>query len=666
MKYAEVVFDLPIDKSFHYLVPAHLEDMAMIGKRVKAPFGKKSLTGFIIGLQDTPPMSDLQLKEINDIIDKDPVLDVPLLQLARWIKEYYFVSLGETLRAFIPPRLSSYKSQLNRTGMKGEGSLPLSPSPSQEEVLTIIKAAIKEGGYNSLLLYGITGSGKTEVYLQTIDEVRKKGKGAIVLIPEISLTKQIVDRFSLRFPHEVAVLHSGLSAGERHKEWRRIYDGQANIVIGARSAVFAPIPRLGLIVVDEEHETSYKQDEASPRYQGRDVAIMRAKIEDGLIILGSATPSLESYYNTTTGKKSRRLLLRERIENRPLPEVRIVDMRRVTQKGKKAPVILSSLLEQELRRCLSRGEQIVLFLNRRGFSNFILCPDCGEVIGCPHCSVSLTYHLKGRLLRCHYCNYVEAAPSTCPKCKGVNLGCFGLGTQQVEEELRRLFPETRILRMDRDTTTRRGSHEEILSTFEKGEADILLGTQMVAKGLDFAGVTLVGVISADVALNLPDFRAAERTFNLLTQVAGRAGRGPKEGMVIIQTYNPCHYSIVAARDHDYDSFYTKEILLRKELGYPPFNHLLNLRFEGMDEGAVIRGAEDLNRELRLRSSEFRCQVLGPAPCALVRIRERFRWQILIKGKRPSEIRSLLQESLSSLSFPRTLKIVIDMDPVMML
>lgn len=671
-KYAEVVFNLPVDKSFHYLVPGHLEDAVEIGKRVKAPFGPRSLTGFIVGLPERPPKSfRSRLKEIIGVIDEKPLFGGTLLELARWMNEYYLCSLGETLGTFIPPRLGFYRYKEYKDSQAPiEASKPFCLSPSQGKVLTVIREAIKEGRYGSFLLHGITASGKTEVYLQAIDEVRRQGKGAIVLIPEISLTKQIVDRFSLRFPCEVAVLHSGLSAGERHREWRKIRDGQANIVIGARSAVFAPMATLGLIVVDEEHETSYKQDETSPRYHGRDVAIMRARIENALIILGSATPSLESFYNTGRGK-SRCLRLKERIDNRPLPRVRIVDMKRNLTStpgvwNGKAHGVLSLELRDELKGCLGRGEQAVLFLNRRGYSNFVLCRECGQVINCPDCDVSLTYHLKNKVLCCHYCNYTQSAPSYCPKCKGVNIGRLGMGTQRVEEEAKRLFPQARVLRMDRDTTRRRGSHEVILSAFEKGEADILLGTQMVAKGLDFAGVTLVGVISADVALNLPDFRAGERTFNLLTQVGGRAGRGAKEGLVIIQTYNPNYYSIVAAKDHDYDSFYEQEILLRKELGYPPFNHLLNIKIEGPDEKTVIHGAQDLGRGLKSRNVESGCQILGPAPCSIPKIRRRYRWQILIKGKQPSKIRSLVQNSLESVSFARSLKLIIDMDPMMML
>jgi len=671
MKCIEVVFNLPIDNSFHYLVPSCLEASIEVGKRVKAPFGPKELIGFIAGLSTKPSgRPGLRLKEIIEVVDKTPLLSDRLMRLARWMSEYYLCPLGETIGAFIPPGINTSKPKNTTSKIKTDlstsaltnvnSSKPLLPTSHQKEVLERVREAIGRGGYTSFLLYGITGSGKTEVYLQAIEEVIRGGKGAIVLIPEISLTKQTLERFSDRFPGKVAVLHSGLTLSQRSREWRRIREGRVHIVIGARSAIFAPMEKVGLIVVDEEHETSFKQDETSPRYQGRDVAVMRAKIEDAVIILGSATPSLESYYNTRNGKSSL-LYLPERMEGRSLPPVEMVDMRKETG----ASGILSRALRNGIETVLKRKEQAILFLNRRGYSNFLLCRGCGLIMDCPHCSVSLTYHLKEKTLRCHYCNYTQSAPSCCPKCSGTKISRFGFGTQRVEEEIGRFFPHARVIRMDRDTTRKRGSHEAILSKFEVGEADILLGTQMVAKGFDFSRVTLVGIISADVALNLPDFRAGERTFNLLTQVAGRTGRGSKGGVVIIQTYNPDHYSILMAKDHDYESFYQQEVAFRRELGYPPFNHLLNLKLEGRNEETVMKVADDLCCSLRIRN-EFGYQILGPAPCTLSKIRGRYRWQILVKGKKPSSLRTLVQEALLSLSIPSQLRLIVDMDPVMML
>lgn len=656
MRYAEVVLNIPVDGSFHYLIPEGIE--VDVGKRVIVPFGKRNLIGYVISVTDKAP-SGIDVKEVLDVVDQGPILTEGLLWLASWINDYYLSPIGEVIHCFVPPGLPG-KGRKNRpilTSIKMDSHLSL--TPSQENVFTMIKEATENGGYGCFLLHGVTGSGKTEIYLRVIEAVREKGKGAIFLIPEISLTKQTLERLTSRFGDGVALLHSGMRRGERSYHWRRIQMGEAWVVIGARSAVFAPIRNLGLIIVDEEHEVSYKQDETSPRYHARDVAIMRAMHEGALVLLGSATPSIESYYNTTIGK-SRLLRLNERVDKRPLPQVRIVDMRR--ERGK----IFSRLLMEEIKKRLILGEKIILFLNRRGHSSFILCRDCGDVERCPRCNLALTYHLKGKRMRCHYCNYSRTVPDRCPGCGGVNMEYMGVGTQRVEEEIGRLFDGARVVRMDSDTTKHIDSHQRILTSFEKGDADILLGTQMVAKGLDFPDVTLVGVILADTALNLPDFRASERTFNLLTQVAGRAGRGEKEGMVIIQTYNPGHYSIVAASSHDYESFYNEEIPLRERLGYPPFSHLVILRVMGRVEGRVMGVAERLGDELRGRAHEYGVNILGPAPCPLPRIRDRFRWHILIKGKRPNRMRELIRGCLKRFRVPKDIRLVVDVDPVTML
>jgi primosomal protein N' (replication factor Y) len=657
--YAEVCLNLPIKRSFHYLVPHHLEKDVGVGKRVLVPFGKRRLFGFVLSTPNEAP-TGIETREILEVVDQDPLLHEDLLHLASWMEDYYLCPIGEVIHGFLPPGLTKRprrpKGKPDPTPKKTD---PLTLTPSQQEVFDVIKGAIEEGGYRSFLLHGVTGSGKTEIYLQAIDVARRRGKGAVVLIPEISLTKQTLERFRCRFGEDVAVLHSGLRPSQRASEWRRVRDGRARIVVGARSAVFSPIRNVGLIIVDEEHETSYKQDERSPRYHGRDVAIMRGMKDGAIVLLGSATPSIESYHNTTIGK-STLLTLCQRIDHRPLPSAKIIDMRR--EKGK----ILSKVLMEEIHKRLKVGEKVILFLNRRGHSSFILCRECGDVGRCPRCNLALTYHLQGRRMMCHYCGYTRSAPDRCGSCGGVNMDHMGIGTQRVEEEIGRVFPDEKVLRMDRDTTRRPDSYHRILSSFETGDAKILLGTQMVAKGFDFPDVTLVGVILADIALNLPDFRASERTFNLLTQVGGRAGRGQREGMVIIQTYNPDHYSIVAASHHDYHSFYKKEIILRRELSYPPFVHLVILRLKGRDEKRVIDVAEGLGEKLREGAHRFGTIVLGPAPCPLPKIRGEFRWQILIKGKSPTRMRGLIRECLDTFTVPRGVRLGVDVDPVGML
>src|SRR5690606_7068872 len=424
-------------------------------------------------------------------------------------------------------------------GRSFEPTSPLPLTPEQERAFRAIVGPLREGRHHRILLHGVTGSGKTEVYLQAIDETLKQGRQAIVLVPEISLTPQMVARFKGRFGPRVAVLHSGLSGGERFDEWRKIRSGEVQVAIGARSAIFAPFSNLGLIVIDEEHESSYKQEE-QPKYHAREVAFRRGMAHRAVVVLGTATPAVETIYRAGRGELER-VVLSRRVQGRPLPRVDVVDMREELREGNRS--IFSRMLQEALEQCVSRGEQAVLFLNRRGFSTFVLCRSCGKVMECPHCDISLTFHRTNRTLRCHYCGYAEPVPETCPACGSSHIRYFGTGTQRVEEEIARLFPGMRVIRMDVDTTNRKGAHEELLGRFGAGEADVLLGTQMIAKGLDFPRVTLVGVIAADIMLHLPDFRAAERTFQLLTQVSGRAGRHDLSGRVVIQTYSPKHYSI---------------------------------------------------------------------------------------------------------------------------
>ena len=527
-----------------------------------------------------------------------------------------------------------------------------------------LRASRERAGQSVVLLHGITGSGKTEVYLRAIEEVVASGMGAVMLVPEVALTPQMVQTFTSRLGDGVAVLHSGLSQGERFERWQRLKQGEVRIAVGARSAVFAPVRNPGIIIVDEEHENTYKQSDGSPKYHARDVALARGRLEGCPVVLGSATPSVESYFKALSGEY-RLVEMKSRVNDLPLPETFVVDMREELKMGNRS--IFSRALKDEAAGAISRGEQVILFLNRRGFSTFVLCRECGFVMRCPDCDVSLTYHASG-WLKCHYCGHARKIPDVCPNCGGRYVRLFGAGTERVEDEAKRCFPNARILRMDLDTTSRKGSHEAIVRAFSRGEADVLVGTQMVAKGLDFPNVTVVGVVSADITLNLPDFRSCERTFQLITQVAGRAGRGRRPGKVIVQTYDPDHYSISTACRQDYPAFYETEIVFRREAGYPPFTFLAGITFwsRGEAEGAkMAREAADVLGRWAVPG----LHVLGPSPAPFSRMRGWHRWQVVLK----SEAREALSESCRTLvmDLDRRLRnsgvrVTIDIDPVSML
>lgn len=508
----------------------------------------------------------------------------------------------------------------------GAATAPLPLKEEQRRAFTAICAALEGRGPEKVLLHGVTASGKTELYLQGIARCLERGRGAVVLLPEISLTPQMIGLFAGRFPGQVAVLHSRLTAAERAEQWRRIHLGAAPIVLGARSAVFAPLREIGLIVIDEEHETSYKQEEA-PRYHAREVAWWRARHHRALLLLGSATPSLESYFEAEQGR-SKLLEMSARVTPAELPPVQLVDMREELRQGHRH--IFSRPLQAALGETLERGEQALLFLNRRGFAGFILCRECGYVVRCPHCAVSMTLHLDRDRMLCHYCSQEAPVPQVCPECRGHKIRHFAAGTQQVEREVQRLYPQASLVRMDSDTTAQRGSHQRLYRRFREGRADILIGTQMIAKGFDFPRVTLVGVVTADTALNLPDFRAAERTFQLLTQVSGRSGRGHAGGKVIVQTYHPAHYSILTAAGHDYRAFYSAELELRRALLYPPFTDLVRFLLSGAEEAAVWEAAGELCTMLEAARGE--AELLGPAQAPLYRLKTVYRVQAILKGR----------------------------------
>lgn len=537
-------------------------------------------------------------------------------------------------------------------------------SSQQEDVLNNIIESINNEGSKTLLLHGVTGSGKTEIYLNIIDNMLMDDKNSIVLVPEISLTTQMIERFKGRFGDKVAVLHSRLSQGEKLDEWIRIKRGDAKIVIGARSAVFAPFTNIGLIILDEEHETSYKQEE-HPKYHTREIAKWRANYNNAIVLLGSATPSMESYYNALNHQYAL-LELPNRIKGSSLPNIEVVDMREELKKGNR--LMFSESLQEKINECLSRKEQVIIFLNRRGYSTFVMCRSCGYVIKCPHCEISLTYHQNNNVLRCHYCGYAVNEPKICPECNSTHIRFFGTGTQKVEAELGRIFPSASVLRMDVDNTRKKGAHEGILTAFKNHEADILLGTQMIAKGLDFESVTLVGVIAADTTLSLPDFRAAERTFQLLTQVSGRAGRHHLSGNVVIQTYMPEHYSIQYAKNHDYKGFYLQELKHREMMGYPPFKKLILVNFSHGELNQVIKVSQFFFNELK-KIVESDIEVLKPVISPISRIKDRNRFQCMIKYEDESEIISIINLAMVNAldKFKdRDLQISIDLDPYMLM
>jgi primosomal protein N' (replication factor Y) len=539
---------------------------------------------------------------------------------------------------------------------------PFDLMPEQQESLDRIKASMDGEKPGTVLLHGVTGSGKTEVYLQAIQHALERGKGAIVLVPEISLTPQTVDRFCSRFGEGVAVLHSSLSDGERHDEWHRIRNGDARIVVGARSALFAPVEQPGLIVVDEEHEPTYKQDE-SPRYNARDVAVMRGHLENCCVVLGSATPSLESYTNACEGRYER-AVMSQRVDDRSMPLMRIVDMRIEAEKEGR-PHIFSSELVRAIYDRLDSREQVILFLNRRGFSTSLQCEQCGYVAECGACSVSMTYHKRAHRLLCHICGAEQPVPEQCPDCRDPGIRYAGMGTEKIEEVLEKLCPKAVVARMDSDTMRKKDSYRKVLDRFRTGKIDILLGTQMIAKGLDFPNVTLVGVLYADMSLHVPDFRAGERTFQLLTQVAGRAGRGEKAGEVIVQTYTPHHPAIQAARSLDYEGFCAQDLEFRRELDYPPASHLVLLTFKGEREQEVATAAAGVFQRLESLLPESVTHS-PPVPAPLARAKGYYRYQIMLRCAHTVRITKPVRHVLSTFRLPKSVSCTVDVDALSLL
>jgi primosomal protein N' (replication factor Y) len=807
---AEVVVELPLETSLDYRIPAALQPRCAVGQRVLVPVGTRQHLGYVVGLKHTSAVPSL--RELLEVLDETPLLTPELLQLTRWVAEYYMCPWGQVLKAAVPEgfrvhsaavytltpeaqaqpqtwptgraaqvlqclaqhgaqqqrqleqklglqRLGAVLQRLHTQGLVHQdqqrvapktrqrlvpvvrlrlshaearvvqqqlqarapsqaavlawlqeqspcelatlrrqlpgaaaavkrlaqqaivelvqeermrlvvlpAAMPAAPLPvlnqAQQHALLQIEARLAAPDGTPILLYGVTGSGKTEVYMRAIATVLRQGKTALVLVPEISLTDQLVGRFAARFASAVAVLHSGLSAGERFDEWRRLARGEARIAIGARSAIFAPLPDLGLLIVDEEHDTSYKQEE-TPRYNARDMAIVRAQQCGAVVILGSATPALETFHHAQHGKYLF-LALPHRVEDRPLPRVTIIDQRVHAAPNER---VIATPLYQAIAARLQRREQCLILINRRGFAAYLQCRDCGTVPQCLRCSVSLTYHRRGRALKCHYCDLVQPAPSACPVCQSPALQAFGLGTQQVEDTLQALFPTARLGRMDRDTTRGKAAHQRILQTLSRGEIDILVGTQMIAKGHDYPNITLVGVISADATLAVPDFRAPERLFQLLTQVAGRAGRGEASGEVFIQTFRPEHYSVSFAKQHDFFGFFQDEIRQRQAMLYPPFTRLARLLLDGPHAERVQAASQWLETVLRRAIAEpQRLALLGPAEAPIAKIQDRYRWHLLLKAASSRLLHACLHNSLAAVAQARQqlqgVRLSVDIDPL---
>ena len=710
-----------VDRIFEYNVPKELTSLMKIGIRVLVPFGRMELEGFVLEIKKEKD-TDKELKDIINVVDSEIVLSSELLELGKWMSSDTISTLISCYQVMLPKALKAKNgSNVNikfDTYYRINENIEIEKlNSSQEKIINYIREKgialrkdlldISIGSLNTLikknylieekkehyrleyndkkivkkkltdmqqkcvdivtnnspktyLLYGVTSSGKTETYMEMIDYYLKQGKTSIVLVPEISLTPQMVNRFRERFGDKIAALHSALSDGEKYDEWRRIYRGEASIVIGARSAIFAPLSNIGIIIVDEEHSESYKQSDPAPRYHARDIAIKRSLFHKCPVVLGSATPSLETMARAQKGVYGL-LELPERVNGRSLPDVEIIDM---NQAMKKARGHFSEKLISEIGNRLEKKEQIILLLNRRGYSSFVTCKNCGYTFKCPNCDISLTYHKSSNTLRCHYCGYGEKVYTECPECGEKSLNNLGVGTQKIEEELKDIYPMARVLRMDYDTTSRKGMHEEMIEAFRNHEYDILLGTQMVAKGLDFSLVTLVGVLNADTSLNIPDFRSSENTYSLLSQVAGRSGRAEKNGYVIIQTFNPDHYAISLTAKQDYLEFFRKEMNIRHELKYPPYYYICNIRISGKNALTLFDEANKIRRSLDRNLDNV--IILGPTGGSLFKINNIFRYNIIIKYKKDDKIRDILEKIVDHYKSKNDVKVDIDFNPSQML
>ena len=711
-----------IDRIFEYDIPSNLISKIKIGIRVLVPFGNMKLEGFVLSISDNKS-TDKELRSIIDVIDDTVVLNDELLELGKVMQKNTLSTLISCYQVMLPKALKAkngsvvnvkYDTYYKLSGLdfsnikfndKQMEIINLFNSRDKilrQELVTISSSSVNtllkkgvlieekrehyrlkysdnnsviykltsdqesvvseviNGDSSTYLLHGVTGSGKTEVYMAIIEHYLNLGKSCIVLVPEISLTPQMVSRFQNRFGDKIAAIHSALSDGEKYDEWRRIYRGEASIVIGARSAIFAPLKNIGVIIIDEEHSDSYKQSDPNPRYSAKDIALIRAKYHNCSVIFGSATPSLEAMARANKGVY-KLLSLPNRVNGKSLPKVKIIDMNMGIRSSKGH---FSLELLDAINKRIINNEQVILLLNRRGYSSFVTCRSCGYTYKCPNCDITLTYHKSSNTLRCHYCGYGSGVSDTCPSCKEKSLNNLGVGTQKIEEEINKYVVGAKVLRMDYDTTSRKGMHEKMINSFKNQEYNILLGTQMVAKGLDFSNVTLVGVINADTSLNIPDFRSSENTFSLLSQVAGRSGRSEKEGEVFIQTYNPDHYAISLASKHDYLAFFNEEMKIRKQLKYPPYFFICNIRISGKDALYIYEESCKIKRSLDRNLNNV--ILLGPSTCSLYKINNIFRYSIIIKYRSDEGLYEVLEKIIEHYKSNNKIKIDIDFNPSQMM
>jgi primosomal protein N' (replication factor Y) len=701
VSFVRVAFPVPLRQTFLYSVPDELIGVAVPGTAVRCPFSARERRGIVVERVETADRAGV--KPITAVAGAMFAPD--LLRLCLWIADYYLAPIGRVLQGALPGGLEGFEKSRARKGAKEgmdavhDAAEPtrVTPTDAQAAATSAVNDALGAAAFAAFLLHGVTGSGKTEVYLDAAETCRRARRQTLVLVPEIALSHQLVRAFRARFGERVGVLHSSLAVGDRRATWERARTGRLDVVVGARSAVFAPLPSLGLVVVDEEHDPAYKQSEHI-RYHGRDTAVVRARLANAVVVLGSATPSLESFANAQRGKY-RALTLPERIDRRPMPVVEIVDLNEVKGERPAAPGtapgaapggapakppakggLFTPPLLDGLAAALARSDQALVFLNRRGHTRVVECEDCGFVALCPSCDVSLTYHSSDETFRCHYCGRRETATGACPRCESPFFRHKGSGTQKAEKELLRHFPQARVLRLDSDSASPRGAQAAILGAFARGEADVLLGTQMIAKGLDFHRVTFVGVVSADHSLHLPDFRAAERTFQQLVQVAGRAGRGTKAGKVVVQTRSPGHPALVCAARHDFAGFAQVELAVRNEFGYPPYGRLVALAFAGTEEERVVesamraveavgeaRVAHEAAAKERGAVLEGALDLLGPAPSPLARLRGKHRWRITLKDRDLKRLHAVARAALESLEggrgkLPAGVQLSVDVDP----